>query len=357
MSGEVPIVGCGACTSIGRSAAESAAAVWASISRIGDHPYIVDRAGELMVVARAAYLDEDARGIERFVGLGRPAAREALAPLSGSQAELPPIPLLLGLPAERPGLPADLATAIAGRFEALAEGHARISSVETLGGGHSAGLMAIEEACRRINDGQADLCLAGGIESYLEPETLERLDFERRLHSTRNRWGLIPGEAAGFCLLASPSLAERGGLPILGHVVVAVTAWEENLINSDSVCTGRGLSEAFRRAVQPLAPSASKIDQMICDLNGERYRTDEFGFAVTRTAEHFVDPSEFLTPADCWGDVGAASGPLFVSLALDPAAGASARGRQTLIWTSSDGGERSAVVLRRRAGDGDTAWA
>lgn len=342
--GDVCVVGCGAQTSIGRSAPESAASVRAGISRIGEHAYMVDRAGELMVVARAGYVSEEVRGVERFVELGVPAAREALAVLGESVAGLS-VPMIVGLPAERPGLPAGFASEMANRLVTGIEGPCRVSSVEMYCCGHSAGLMAIEEGSRRIRSGEAELCLVGGIDSYLEPETLEWLDFEDQLHSTRNKWGFIPGEAAGFCLLASRRAARERGLRVSGHVVAAATTLEANLIKTDSVCLGEALTAAFRRVLEGLAPAGRKIDQIVCDLNGERYRTDEYGYTVTRTSQFFVDASDFLTPADCWGDVGAASGPLFVILAVGSAANGSARGQHTLVWTSSESGERSAVVL------------
>jgi len=53
----------------------------------------------------------------------------------------------------------------------------------------------------------------------------------------------------------------------------------------------------------------------MCDLNGERYRSTEYTYALLRTEELFVK-TRVGHPADCWGDVGAASGPLFASLAL-----------------------------------------
>jgi 3-oxoacyl-[acyl-carrier-protein] synthase-1 len=43
--------------------------------------------------------------------------------------------------------------------------------------------------------------------------------------------------------------------------------------------------------------------------------------------------------------MGAASGPLFASLALAAGARRYARGPRSMLWTSSEGGYRSAVVL------------
>ena len=80
-------------------------------------------------------------------------------------------------------------------------------------------------------------------------------------------------------------------------------------------------------------------------MNGEAYRADEFGFMLARTSERFVDSSDFTAPADSWGDVGAASGPLFVLLAAAAAMKGYARGPLTLLWTSSEGGERAAALF------------
>jgi 3-oxoacyl-[acyl-carrier-protein] synthase-1 len=80
-------------------------------------------------------------------------------------------------------------------------------------------------------------------------------------------------------------------------------------------------------------------------MNGEPYRADEYGFTVTRTRERFEAASEFVAPADCWGDVGAASGPLLAVLAVVAHAKRYARGGASLLWASSDSGERAAALL------------
>ena len=51
-----------------------------------------------------------------------------------------------------------------------------------------------------------------------------------------------------------------------------------------------------------------------CDINGERYRAEEWGFVCLRLAQYFDDPTGYLSPADHWGDMGAASVPLFAVL-------------------------------------------
>jgi 3-oxoacyl-[acyl-carrier-protein] synthase-1 len=85
---------------------------------------------------------------------------------------------------------------------------------------------------------------------------------------------------------------------------------------------------------------------MICDQNGEAYRADELAFMLVRLSERFTDGSDFEAPADCWGDVGAASGPLFVVLAAAAAERGYARGPHYVLWTSSESGERGAALLQ-----------
>jgi 3-oxoacyl-[acyl-carrier-protein] synthase-1 len=340
------VSGIGARTSIGLSAQETSTSVRAGIVLFAAHPFMVDKAGDRMVVARAPYLSEAIAGTERLAELAAPATQEALAPLAGSANSAPAIPIKVGLPGPRPGHPIERVQDFVSRFSgALAESQ-RVGPLTVFTTGHSAGLMALDAGCQSIETGEAELCLVGGVDSYLEPETLEWLDAEEQLHSRTNRWGFIPGEAAGFCLLASPSAAERYGLGVQGHVLAAATAMEPNRIKTDTVCIGEGLTESFGEALQPLAGSGTRVDRVICDLNGERYRADEYGFAIVRLGQYFVDPSDFLAPADVWGDVGAASGPLFVALATVGGRGGRAAARHVLAWASSESGERSAALLR-----------
>jgi 3-oxoacyl-[acyl-carrier-protein] synthase-1 len=321
------IVGMGACTPIGLDAPSSAASVRAGITRIAEHPYMIDKIGELMVVSMASFISDDITGSERFQQLAASAEQEALAVIS--KLKKSDIPCIVGLPSKRPGLPDDVAQ----------------KYPKAISCGHSAGLMAVQEGCQIISKGIAEFCLVGGVDSYMEPETLEWLDYGEQLHSDENIYGFIPGEAAGFALLASQNVAQKYGLKILGRIQSIATEHESNLIKTDTVCIGEGLTKAFRNVFKSLDYPAQKIDQTICDMNGERYRADEYGFTLVRTSEYFVNASDFQTPSDCWGDIGAASGLLFINLAISAWQRGYAKGSNVLIWTSSEGGERSALLL------------
>lgn len=336
----VSIAGVGARTPLGFGAAASAAAVRAAIPAIHEHPYFVDKAGESISLTMDAGISPDLDGIDRLHALALPAMREALSPLAGRDGFESPIPVILGLSESRPGRPEGLEVELVRRLEADLPVRMRVISA-----GHSAGLMALQEAARMVYAEQTELCLIGGVDSYLQWETLEWLDAERQLMSERNRSGFVPGEGAGCCLVASTKAARGRGLDILAWLVSAATTRERNLIKTNGICIGEGLSEAIGQAAAGLKLPEEKIDASYCDLNGERYRSEEFTFTVLRTQSAFVNILDNVTPADCWGDMGAASGPLFATLAVASGARGYAPGPRAMLWTSSEGGYRSAAVL------------
>ncbi len=340
---DIVVVGLGAATAIGESALATAAAVRAGIPNFAEHPYMIDSRGDPFVAAMAPYLASVLENERRMIELARMAAKDAMAVVV-AVSDLREVGMIVGLPSPRPGLRPDLVTRVGQQLANETFDGIRVTGVKVLPHGHSAGLMAIGTACRELRDGTAAFLLAGGVDSYIDADTLEWLDDCERLHIPTNAWGFLPGEAAGFCLLCSVATAERHGLKVLGKIAAMATANEPNRIYTETVCIGEGLTQVVRR-VLGFMPQGAKIDATLCDQNGEAYRADEFGFMLARTSEGFVNPSDFEAPADCWGDVGAASGPLFVVLAAMAAKKGYAKGPRTLLWTSSESGERSAVLF------------
>lgn len=342
----IKIVGTGGCTAVGACAASSAAAVRALISGYAMHPYLLDTDNEPICVAMAPYIPYKVHIADRFHLLLQSAMEEVMETLSNAE-NIFAISAIIGLPPARPGLPDDLATQIKTRLEQSRFRKRRMSSVEIISKGHAAGFMALETACRKLENQDMELCLIGGVDSYLAPETLLWLEENDLLHNAgvlKNPYGFVPGEAAGLCLLASANAAEKYKLKILADVVSIGSGHERNLANTDNVCIGEGLTASFHNALESVAPDI-KIDHLICDLNGETYRADEFGFALTRTSGYFKNSKVFQCPARAWGDIGAASGPLFINLAIAAGQKGYAKGRYTLLSTSSVNGEKAAVVV------------
>ncbi|WP_244827402.1 beta-ketoacyl synthase N-terminal-like domain-containing protein [Caballeronia sp. TF1N1] len=342
---DIVLVGVGAATPLGRTAEASVAAARAGIAGFNAHPYMIDSRGDPFVAAMAPYLEASLGCDARMARLVATAARDAVRSLPDTIREAAHLAVLIGLPEPRPGVGATLADDLSASVThaLLAEGW-RGPWVKTLPRGNAAGLMALEIACAALRTGRATFVLAGGADSHIEADTLEWLDASERLHVPINGWGYIPGEAAGFCLLCTADTARAHGLATLGVLGPTANAIEPNRIYTETVCIGEGLTKCVQRALAGL-PADARIDDTICDQNGEAYRADEFGFMLARTSQRFADPGDFQAPADCWGDVGAASGPLFVALAAFAARKGYAKGPRTLLWASSIGGDRSAVVF------------
>jgi len=343
------MIGSGANTAVGLTAPETAAAVRAGIPAMAFHPFMIDKAGAPMTVCANPSLPIDLAGLERLVQLAGVAATEALEPLSAAVDRLPELSMFLAVPEDRPGRPPRLEHTIAEQIAAAAK-PLRIAGAACHASGHAGGLLCMEQALLSIQSGRSHLCLVGGVDSYLAAETLEWLDTLDQLHSENTIWGFCPGEAAGFCVLASQDLAQELGIAPDLELVAAASALEPSPIKTETVCIGQGLSEVFRKSLRHL-PDGCRIDQIICDMNGEPYRADEYGFAVLRTTDAFADDADCKTPADCWGDVGAASGPLFAMLAGAAAANGYGAGPSTFLWASSESGLRGAALVRSsRAG-------
>lgn len=349
-SAGIYVVGLGAATAIGEAALSTAAAARAGIAGFAEHPYMINRKVEPYILARAPYLDVNMRVSQRLLTLATSALREAMSSLAGRLDAAVSIPLIMGLPSPRPGLVDNFGADLTMKLGEMRHSGFRMAPVDYLPQGHSAGLIAVEKACQAIRERRSRFCLAGGVDSYIDSRTLDWLERNEQVHELDNAWGFIPGEASAFCLLCDEATAEEYQLPRLCRIVSVATENEANRIKTDTVCVGTGLTKAFRR-VLPELPTDARVNHVFCDQNGEAYRADEYGFTLMRTNKYFVDGSDFTAPADCWGDVGAASGPLFILLAATAARKGYAKGPWTLAWTSSESGERSSVLIHADAAE------
>jgi 3-oxoacyl-[acyl-carrier-protein] synthase I len=345
MAERVVIVALGACTPVGRDAWSSAAAIRAGISGFVQHPYMIDSAGEPMRAAIAPWIDIGLSGTDRLEALLFPAIDEALAEVSSILDAPLKMAIALGLPSARPGLPQDVPRQMLDRINNRYA--RRFSSAATFAAGHAAGLLATEAAVAKLAQGALDACIVAAVDSYIEPLTLEWLEANDQLHSAgplNNAWGFIPGEAGAALLLMRDSVARAAGLEALAAVLGTGTAMEAKRIKTQTVCTGEGLTQAFRAALGTL-PTGARVSDIYCDMNGEPYRADEFGFTALRTNESFESASDFIAPADCWGDVAAAGGPLHLALATVAGFKGYSRGMFAFAWGSAELGERAATLI------------
>ncbi len=204
--------------------------------------------------------------------------------------------------------------------------------------GRAGGLSAVAAAARAIRNGEAELAIAGGVDSYIDLRTLAELDRERRLRSDANRDGFIPGEAAAFLLLgmrgAGTPLALLGADGI-GH--------EPGHLGSPEPYRGDGLSGTLARLFE--ASPATRVRESWSTMNGESHWAKEWGIAGIRHRQRFVDGHALHHPADCLGDTGAASGAVIAGLAALRLSRRPDIGTMLLL-ASADHGPRTALLMQ-----------
>lgn len=345
MSEAVYIVALGARTPLGNDAWSTAAAVRAGVSAFSQHPYMIDTAGQPMRVAMSPSIDPALQGVQRLEALLYPAIEQALRPLAAGGHKPPRMVLALSASSPRAGIFAQWPQQL---LQGIQQRHARqFQAAAVFASGHASALLGVNAACAKLRQGELDACLVAGVDSHLEPETLEALEADDQLHGAgplNNAWGFIPGEAGAAILLMRESVARERGLAPLAAVLGTGVASEPKRIKTETICLGEGLTHACGQALAAL-PAGHRVSDVYCDMNGEPYRADEYGFTALRLKEHFESASDFVAPADCWGDVGAAGGALHLILACAAKVKRYARGPLGFVWASSEGGERAAVLL------------
>ena len=343
----VDIVATGTRSPLGLRSAPSAAAFRAGINRLGEHPFLIDRLGSPMVAALDAKLNPALSANDRCIAL----AQHALGELSDALGNANPrtrIPLYLALPELRPGFVREDAAEIEARLQHTTGLAFELGPIQVYLRGHAAGVLALEAASFHLSRGVDDLCIVGGVDSYFHPETMHWLDSHRQLAGEDGRSSFVPGEGAGFLLLSVRNAHLRLGVDLLARIVCCDTAIERNLIKTADLCLGEGLTTAVANAAKHLG-HGERINDIVCDINGERYRGQEWGFVALRLARYFDDPLSYHSPAGSWGDMGAASIPLFAMLACQAAARGYSNGPRTMLWASSEQGMRGAVIIETGA--------
>lgn len=342
MQTRVAITGVGMVTAVGPTAERTCAAVRCGIARFGEAKSVVDRFGEAIIVARPVVGNPEDDRATRCADLSARACRQALEDLGADAVRQRPVDLFL--------LTSDTAPSIEmGRTEGavralLAE--AGEISLETIQLGNAAGMMAVQQACRRIADDPRRLALIVGYDNLADAGSLAKLESAHRLKSASRPRGVIPGEAAACVALEDDSFASAGR-PAYASVTAAATAHEDFPIGNPQPCLATALTYVINAGLKTAGWSGEMIHRVYCDLNGEEYRAHEWMLALSRTAVQ----SRPTHPADCIGDVGASFSPLLMGAAAIAFRRGYAKTDKVLVFCSSVSGLRGAICLFSPGGE------
>lgn len=341
MGGLIDIVATGARTPLGLTAEHSAAAVRAGVSRLREFPF-VSATGELLVLAADPKLQFALEGRDRLLPMIESVLDEVLGKLGDS------IPnggyhALLALPEARPGFSDHDAAWIADGVRAHLGAAGIQSAVDIAGRGHAGAIAAVERATRESSRRPDTLFLVIGADTYSHTDTFMWLESRGQFAQPGVRNGFFPGEAVGCVALASGRLRRTLGLDCLASLSGTGTATETLLRDSDTGSFGVGMTKAVLGAATGLQLPQQGADTIYSDINGERYRSEEFGFVAMR-AYAVMKNLTYEAPSDLWGDVGAAFPCLATTLATESFARGYAAGPRALVMAGTESGLRGAMI-------------
>jgi 3-oxoacyl-[acyl-carrier-protein] synthase-1 len=339
------LTGLGALTAVGLTAAQTAAALRASIARLGELEEVFDDAGEPVVAAPVPL--KGPRRVDRLTWLCWRATGEAMnaAGLTRTDDVKPPVAVLLALPeANRPDRRDGPPTP---RWEALEPAFARRVQVrhrETVAAGHAAVFLALARAMELFDQGVCTTAVIAAADSLVTTPALDWLDGQKRLKAAYAPKGFVPGEAAAALVVEKGPRPARPGARVWARCHAVASAREPVGMDADEPALAKGLTEALHGALEKAKMGPRDVEVVLCDLNGEPYRANDWCLARNRVLGRAGDLN-VLHPADCLGDTGAAAGAILGVLAGIGFVRHYWSCPRLLLWSAADTGERAALCL------------
>jgi 3-oxoacyl-[acyl-carrier-protein] synthase I len=330
----VAILKSGMVTSVGFNAPSSCAAIRVGITGFVETRFMYD--GEWLIGSPVPF-EEGWRGREKLLQMVVPAIAECIEGFEPEACRH--ISLLLCVSEEaRPGRFAGIDQSF---FEEVQRRLGRSFSPQSylIARGRMGAVQAVDYARRLIGGGQP-YCLVAGVDTYLVAATLDACREQRRLLTADNSDGFIPGEAAAAVLLGRATGAP-GELACIGIGYGS----EPAPVGSGAPSRADGMVAAFNAAFAEAGITMGQTDYRITDLSGEQYGFKEAALALLRTLRERKEEYDIWHPADCIGEVGAASVPAVLAVAAFAAHKGYAPGSRVLCHFAADGPERAALVL------------
>lgn len=346
MSKTLTIGGSGVITAVGLNNEQTCAAIRAKITGFAESDHHEDRVNPdplLAAHAPSRPRPKDEPMGERLLGLAASALGECLR-----EAKTPPgrTAVLVGMREAYRKDPDfdDLAPDFLNKLE-LAVGMEFSPGSRVFRDGNAAVFVAIQHARDMLMSGAVEVCIVGGVDSYLSVDDLIRFEDVYRLKRKGVPQGFIPGEGAAFL-----ALSRKGNITNaepLGEILGVGLAREatETTVLAGADPTGIGLLRALEATLEDAGLAESQIDFRISDLNGEIYRGLESMFALSRFYRTVRREMPIWLPAASVGEIGAASGALSIIVACTGMARNYAPGPLAMCEASADSGLRAGCLV------------
>jgi len=271
----------------------------------------------------------------RILRIATPAIQEVIASIPLKE----PPALFLALPESIPGAPFLVHQKFLEALEIQTNVKLDKTSSRIFAAGRAGGIEAIDHVFKYFAASGKDVALVGGVDTYLDSLLLGILDKDNRILAKNISDGFAPGEAAGFLLLVSERVKDYLPRPPKAEIFMPGLAIEPGYRYSEEAYRGDGLSNAFQLAIKN--SDGNPIDAIYASLNGEHFGAKELGVAFMRNKSAFVENVKTEHPADCFGDIGAAFGPVLIANAV------ASNQKNILCYCSSEKQARASLVVTR----------
>ncbi|MCC6559522.1 MAG: hypothetical protein IT372_41930 [Polyangiaceae bacterium] len=206
---------------------------------------------------------------------------------------------------------------------------------------------SLQEAIDWLRRGRCDHAIVGACDAELDSYRIARAFAAGRLKTTGNPVGFMPGEAGAFILLERYEAAPGRDRAPEALLVDPCVANEESSYAAEKPATGRGLSQVLISALSGLGAASAGRGDVYIDLNGEPYRSMDWGSALARAQSACAVGSwRRRILAANFGETGAAAPILAVCLAARSFAREYSHGPSAVVLFADDDGARAAIPLR-----------
>jgi 3-oxoacyl-[acyl-carrier-protein] synthase-1 len=250
-----------------------------------------------------------------------------------------PVPLFIGLPTLTPK-EAPWIVHVPAYLQKLTHVPIDLQRSAIVPHGRAAGLMALELAMNAIAADPSATVIVGGVDTFLDLRLLATLDQEQRILGPRVMDGFIPGEGSAFLVLSGSSSGNGPRVVVNG----VASSMDEGHRYGTAPAKGEGLANAMTQLRQRSGQLAGPIGTTFAGFNGEHFDAKMWGVAHLRHNDFFSPTIVIDHPADKYGDAGAASGAILLSLAAKSLASSGRRG-PALVWAASDREPRACAVV------------
>lgn len=186
--------------------------------------------------------------------------------------------------------------------------------------------LSLAAICSKLTTNEFDAVIFGGIDSLINPQTIKKLDDQKRLRTKFCSYGIVPGEAAGYIVLDTQKSDKNLGS-------ITAISYAESLTN---------LHDAIQQVLNETATDPTNIDSVILSLGAEPndaitwYQTTQ----ETWSNQKLPIPNE-ITTYQSLGEIGAATVPISIILGCKIADNC----KKILVCETNDNQKAGAILI------------